>query len=452
MKKHLRSMLALLMCLFLLPTCAGAESRQLPLQDAHRVTMTQRSREQPNGATVHRWEIETAQPAVTEELNALAKAYEEELAPLMARPEPDNYSRLDVTIRHSRTGLTWMSFMVQARYVLNRETKDVRFTTRTYDMSTGEQLTLTDIFPADSDAWSMLESAVRDGILTYYPDLEPEAEAFEAACRRENIEQMAFTLQAMSLVLHFHAADFYPGKEQLIEVTLFYPDIRPCMTEKAQAETDNLTYYPTIALTYDDGPNGWVTREMLNVLLKTGERATFFPVGNRMRTHAQYILREHDEGHAIATHNFEHAYANQVSADKLRDLKARVNRVHLDVLGIAPKYARAPGGIWTPMARAQIGWPLIQWTSQGTDWKGDNGRDPYEVMAAIVGTADDGGIILMHDMQGNSVAASEMFITRLQEKGYIFLTVDELFAKDGVELQPDTPYWRCTGGVTTKEK
>ena len=94
MKKHLRSMLALLMCLFLLPTCAGAESRQLPLQDAHRVTMTQRSREQPNGATVHRWEIETAQPAVTEELNALAKAYEEELAPLMARPEPDNYSRL----------------------------------------------------------------------------------------------------------------------------------------------------------------------------------------------------------------------------------------------------------------------------------------------------------------------------------------------------------------------
>ena len=73
-------------------------------------------------------------------------------------------------------------------------------------------------------------------------------------------------------------------------------------------------------------------------------------------------------------------------------------------------------------------------------------------MAAIVGTADDGGIILMHDMKKNSIAASEMFITRLQEKGYIFLTVDELFAKDGVELQPDTPYWRCTGGVTTNEK
>ena len=27
--------------------------------------------------------------------------------------------------------------------------------------------------------------------------------------------------------------------------------------------------------------------------------------------------------------------------------------------------------------------------------------------------------------------------------------LDELFAKDGVVLQPDTAYWRCTNGVTT---
>ena len=33
--------------------------------------------------------------------------------------------------------------------------------------------------------------------------------------------------------------------------------------------------------------------------------------------------------------------------------------------------------------------------------------------------------------------------------GYIFLTVEELFAKDGVALQPDAAYWRCQDGVTT---
>lgn len=447
--KHIRKMLALLMCLFLLPVSATAESEKLPLQDAHRVTMTKKNETQKNGSTVQLWNIKTVQESVDKELNALAEAYAAELAPTLGRPAKDNVSRLDVTIRHSRTGLTWMSFMVQSRYVLNTETKDVRFTTRTFDMASGERLMLTDIFPADSEAWSVLIKAVQDGINAYYPDLAPDAEAYEAACTREAVEKMDFTLHGMSLVLHLYAEDFYPGKKQLIEVTLFYPDIRPMMTEKAQIETDNLTYYNTVALTYDDGPNGWVTREMLDVLLKTGTRATFFPVGERIRRYAHYVLRAHDEGHSIATHNYQHVYANEVTQDRLVKLAELVDEVHLEVLGITPKYARAPGGIWGPMAKAGLGWPLIQWTSQGTDWDGPDGRDPYKVMGDVVGTADDGGVILMHDMKPNSFRASEMFIARLQEKGYLFLTVDELFAKDGVELQPDTAYWRCTNGVTT---
>lgn len=449
--KHIRRMLALLMCLFLLPVTANAEGDKLPLQDAHRVTMTLKSETQKNGSAVYLWNIKTVQESVSDELNALAAAYAAELAPSLGKPAKDNVSRLDVTIRHSRTGLTWMSFMVQSRYVLNTETKDVRFTTRTYDMASGERLMLTDIFPADSEAWPMMEKAVREGVNAYYPDLTPNAEAYEAACTREAIEGMDFTLEGMSLVLHLNAEDFYPGKKQLIEVPLFYPEIRPLMTEKAQVETDNLTYYNTVALTYDDGPNGWVTREMLDVLLKTGTRATFFPVGERIRRYAHYVLRAHDEGHSIATHNYQHVYANEVSQDRLVKLAELVNEVHLEVLGITPKYARAPGGIWGPMAKAGLGWPLIQWTSQGTDWDGPEGRDPYKVSGDVVGTADDGGVILMHDMQPNSFRASELFITRLQEKGYMFLTVDELFAKDGVVLQPDTAYWRCTNGMTTND-
>jgi hypothetical protein len=44
-----------------------------------------------------------------------------------------------------------------------------------------------------------------------------------------------------------------------------------------------------------------------------------------------------------------------------------------------------------------------------------------------------------------------MFIPELMNRGYLFLTVDELFAKDGVVLQPNTAYWRCTNGVTTDD-
>ena len=447
--KHIRKWLALLMCLFLLPVTAQAESQRLPLQAAHQVTMTQLGEKQKNGSEVYRWEIVTAQEGVTEELNALAKAWAEELPPTLERPAKDSESRLDVNILHSRTGLTWMSFMVQSRVVTNRETRDVRFTTRTYDMATGQRLLLTDIFPAESDAWAMLEAAVAAGIRAYYPDLEPDAEAFTAVCLRENIEQADFTLHGMSLVLHFHAGDFYPGKQQLIEVPLYYPDIRPCMTEKAQQETDNLRYYDTVALTYDDGPNGYVTRQMLDTLMVNGVRATFFPVGDRISRYAQYVLREHDEGHSVATHGYKHVYANSVDRETLHKLKGQADAVHLALLGVAPRYARAPGGIWGPMAKAGLGWPLMQWTSQGSDML--EGRTPRAISDAVIGTAADGAIILMHDMKKVSVSASELFLPRMMEKGYLFLTIDELFAKDGVTLQPDAAYWRCTDGVTTKE-
>ena len=447
---HIRKWLALLMCLFLLPVTALAESQRLPLQDAHRVTLTQLGEQQRNGSEVYRWDIVTAQENVTQELNALAKAWADELAPTLGRAANTGDSRLDVNILHSRTGLNWMSFMVQSRYVLNKETKDVRFTTRTYDMATGQRLMLTDIFPADSEAWALLERAVEEGVSTYYPDLAPNAEALASVCLRESIEQMDFTLHGMSLVLHLHAGDFYPGKQHLIKITLFYPDIRGYMTEKAQQETDNLRYYDTVALTYDDGPNGWVTREILNVLLENGVRATFFPVGDRMRGHARYILREHDESHAIATHNYSHVYAHQVGRDELLKLKERADKVHLELLGIVPRYARAPGGIWKPMASAQVGWPLIQWSSQGMDME-EPPREPRLVSDLVIGTADNGDVILMHDMKQPSIEASALFIPRLQERGFLFLTIDELFAKDGVELQPDTAYWCCVDGVTTDE-
>ncbi len=447
---HFRRMFALLSALLLLPLCAGA-SQRLPLRKAHQTTLRQHSQLKSNGAKIYHWEITTAQENVSAELNSLVQGYLADVMPTVGKPAANDVSRLDVNILHSRTGLTWMSFMVQSRYVHNKVTKDVRFTTRTYDMATGQRLMLTDIFPADSAIWPTLQSAVRDGISAYYPDLTPDAAALEAACTREAVEQMDFTLHGMSLMLHLHAADFYPGKEQLIQVTLYYPDIRPCMTEKARAETDNLTYYDTVALTYDDGPTGWITREMLNVLLQKGERATFFLVGERMSGYAQYVQREHDEGHAIATHNFQHVLANEVTHDRLRALAQKVNQTHLDIIGIAPAYARAPGGVWKPMANAELGWPLIQWSAQGTDWEGEKGREPAKVLAQVLSGMDDGAIILMHDLKQNSIDSSEQIITRLQNDGYLFLTVDELFAKDGVTLQPDTAYWRCQNGVTTDE-
>lgn len=273
MKKGKKRLLPGWICLLLslcMVTAASAETDGTPIQPCHQVTMTEQKSTAQNGASISVRHITTVLDEVNSELNALADDYAAELSPLLQKPgrERTQNSALTVRILHSRTGMNWMSFMVQARLEYHRQIQQVRFTTRTYDMLTGQRITLADIFPADSPAWALLEQAVRDAANAYYPDETPDAAAVEALC--ENLAQADFMLYGMSLVIPLPSV--YENHPQLMQATLYYPQIRAYMTEEAQRQTDNASLYRFCALTYDDGPNQWITPHVLDALMKTGAR------------------------------------------------------------------------------------------------------------------------------------------------------------------------------------
>lgn len=444
--KHIRRIIAMLMCLFMLPAFAQAEAG-LPLQDAHRVSLAQTETRQKNGSSVHLWHIETAHVDVTDELNTLAQAWAAELGPTLKAPGSSN-SRLYVSIRPSRTGLTWQSYMLQARTVYHEKTAGVRFTTRTYDMATGDAITLEDVFPAESEAWGMLAEAVRNGVNAYFPDMTADAEALDAACARQAVETMDFTLHGMSLVVHIPAGSVYAGKNTLIEVPLYYPEIQPHMTIEAYRETDNLTYYKTVALTFDDGPDRVNTTKTLNNLLEVGARATFFVLGNRIRDNADLVQREHDEGHAVASHNYSHGDVSKMSTSAIRSQRTRFNDACYPVIGITARYSRVPYGLCNDMIKAKAGVALIQWSIDTYDWRG---RYTATIMNNVEKQFTDGDIVLMHDIKDNTPETAKTMVKWLQENGYMILTIDELFAKDGVTLEVDHVYYRCEDGVTTRK-
>ena len=53
---------------------------------------------------------------------------------------------------------------------------------------------------------------------------------------------------------------------------------------------------------------------------------------------------------------------------------------------------------------------------------------------------------------GGTIACSSKggVLSPEKENGYMLLTIDELFAKDGVTLEPETVYYRCQNGDTSK--
>ncbi len=442
--------LILLLCL-LLPFSASALSDPLPLQPCHMVFMDRIDTTQENKSVVRIWTVDTANDLVDEEIRAIEDEYANRIGPTLpkAGSSANANSRVDVEVRYSRTGLTWMSFVIQARTTYHRDLTGQEMTSRTYNMTTGERITLEDIFPVGSPAWRILSDAVRTRLISYFPDEYPDEGILDQLCSQEEIEKADFSLHGLSLVLHYPASLLYPSHNSLMEVTVMYPDIWEYMTSEARKETDNLAYYNTVALTFDDGPVRTNTTLVLQNLMVSGCRATFFVVGNRIGSYEDLIQREHDEGHAQGYHNWHHGNVTKSSGAALRAMKEKCDTAMLKAIGTICTYDRVPYGLYPQMIRAQVGWPYIQWSLDTYDWRG---KSTSAVMSTVKKEIMDGDIILCHDIKDNTPESARQICKILTEKGYMFLTIDELFAKDGVTLEPDTVYFHCVNGDTTIRK
>lgn len=421
------------------------------LQPCHRVTMSYEDTTQENKSVIRLWKAETVLSEVNDELQAITAALVDKYAsdlPKAANKTSKN-SRLDVGIRYSRTGLTWLSFLVQARVTYHRDLMAQEIVSRTYDMTTGKRILMKDLFDDASQGWDILAQAVREQVTAYFPDEAPDADQVDRLCSRAALEETDFTLHGMSLVLHIPAKTLYPEHEILMEITLFYPDIREYMTPKAQEETDNLSYYKTCAMTFDDGPDRTNTTKVLNSLIKTGAVGTFFVLGQRVKEYDDLVQREHDEGHAVASHNWSHMDVRKMSTGAMRAMVDKVNKQMIAAIGIPVRYDRVPYGLYPQMIKAKVGWPLIQWSVDTYDWRG---RSTRVVLNTVKNQIADGDIILMHDIKDNTPESARQVAEYLAENGYLLLTVDELMAKDGVELRPDTVYYRCVDGDTSIKK
>ncbi|MBQ8535786.1 MAG: polysaccharide deacetylase family protein [Clostridia bacterium] len=440
-----RKWLLLFLCLCLVPLLAQADG----VPDHQRAELKLTDVKQDNKSIVRTWKITTALPEVDDELNGLVQDYAQRLGPELpkAANNTSKNSRLDSEIRYSWTGQSWMSFLVTARTTYHRELTSHELTSRTYDMLTGEQIYLTDIFDEDSEAWNYLAEQIESQITAYWPEETPDQEQLDAWLDPDAVKEAEFTLHAMSMVLHYPAELVYPEHHTLLEVTIMYPEIWDMMTDEGQLQTDN-SHFKFVALTYDDGPSRTPTSQLLNKLRQHGARATFFVIGNRIEKYVDLVRREHDEGHAIGAHNFTHVNISNRSYSNIRAHRTKFDKALLEAIGIPSRYDRVPYGLYPRMVKAEVGWPYIQWSLDTYDWRG---RSPNAILSTVKKQVSDGDIILFHDIKEKTQDTADKVITYLKNQGYIFATIDELFARDGVELEGDKVYYRCIDGDTSRK-
>ena len=212
------------------------------------------------------------------------------------------------------------------------------------------------------------------------------------------------------------------------------PEQAVCADAALQVEQEP----PLIALTFDDGPRRSTTTALLDGLSQRGVQATFFLIGEQIAGNEELVRRMDAEGHQIGIHTYDHV---KLTGLNQTDFDAQVDKTRQllkSVLGHNDFLLRPPYGMHDEGVRAMAQCPIILWSIDPEDW-GDQNAD--REVKHILSKAQDGSIILLHDIYPDSVEAALRVVDALHEQGYLFVTIDQLFAARGVELQAGEVYW-----------
>lgn len=433
---RMRKFLPLLLCLMLcLPGLAENEKYDT-LPPCQQVSQTEQRIYLSNGLSVT-----TARPrTVNEAVNA---ALETRLAALEARGRealpakpvnPQEGAQLYVAPSVFRTGESWQSYLLLAEVFNGREQTYVDFDAATYDTATGEEITL-DMMLADPAAYDLLREAARETLCAYFPAEEADPDVLSALL--SGIENAPFTLNTAFLTLHFRADALYPGHHTLMHVRVPYTVLRPYMSARALSQTDN-SRYKLIALTYDDGPTRGHTQYLVRALRRGNAGATFFIVGSRIRIGHDLISYEHDSLFSVGSHTYDHLYG-QENKGKVIERRDKLFAELGSVIGAPVTLMRAPGGAEKIFIAEDARLPLFHWTLVSCD-TGGKILDPANEARRLAGLAQDGDIVLSHDLYRGTAEVADTLPGLLNERGFLCVTIEELFACAGVTLEPNTVY------------
>lgn len=178
-----------------------------------------------------------------------------------------------------------------------------------------------------------------------------------------------------------------------------------------------------IALTFDDGPHYFYTEQLLKGLEERNVKVTFFITGKNAEEYPEIVKKMHENGHLIGNHTYSHIQLTSNNAEKFKEEIIKTNEVIKEITGEDTIYIRPPYGSWNKEFEKELNMFPVLWTVDPLDWCSN---DVSCIVKNVCSKAEENDIILMHDQYKTTVTAALKIIDRLTEKGYEFVTVDEL--------------------------
>jgi peptidoglycan/xylan/chitin deacetylase (PgdA/CDA1 family) len=166
-----------------------------------------------------------------------------------------------------------------------------------------------------------------------------------------------------------------------------------------------------VAITIDDGPDPDITPRVLALLDEHDVKATFFCVGDRVLRHPELAREIVRRGHAMENHSQRHVHHFSLLGP--RGLAQEIGRAQASiagVVGVAPRFFRAPAGLRNPLldpVLTHLGLQLASWTRRGFDTVS---HDAEAVLGKLTHHLGAGDILLLHDGHAGRTRAGEPIV------------------------------------------
>lgn len=190
----------------------------------------------------------------------------------------------------------------------------------------------------------------------------------------------------------------------------------------------------TIFLTFDDGPGGKVTQQVLDILREKNVKATFFLIGEQLKNQETLVKQIDSDGHSIGLHSISHNKSKLYCSNQsfLNEMLQEQNLLY-QITNKKYTIIRFPFGCNNSCYHLtenlvdllhQNDFKIYDWNVDTTD--GANHTASPETYIKRAKSDKDTIFLLMHCgfMNKNSPKALPEIITYYKEKGYTFKTID----------------------------
>ena len=183
-----------------------------------------------------------------------------------------------------------------------------------------------------------------------------------------------------------------------------------------------------IALTFDDGPYGETTEDILQTLESEQVQATFFVVGSHVNQRPELVRKIMASGHEVGNHTFSHPRLTQITNEQAREELVKCEQAVFKATGAHMNLMRPPGMKFDDgllRLNQELGYTTIHWNALAGDYVP---VDPQMIVKRILWQARPGSVILLHDTPATAAALPEL-LRRLKADGYRFVTVTQMLAR-----------------------